>query len=38
GQAVAHLSTPDRLQVRMGERSNLIVHSGTILPARQQLY
>ncbi|CAN6353410.1 unnamed protein product, partial [Urochloa humidicola] len=37
GQAVAHLSTPDRLQVRMGEQSNLVVHSGTVLPVSSKV-
>ncbi|CAN6280633.1 unnamed protein product, partial [Urochloa humidicola] len=37
GQAVAHLSTPDRLQVRVGEQSNLVMHSGTVLPASSKV-
>ena len=33
-QSPYFLSTPVRLQVRAGERSNAVVHSGTVLPIK----
>ena len=33
-QSPYFLSTPVRLQVRLGERSNAVVHSGTVLPIK----
>nr|CAB3498574.1 unnamed protein product [Digitaria exilis] len=34
-QSPYFLSTPVRLQVRAGERSNAVVHSGTVLPIKK---
>jgi hypothetical protein len=33
-QSPYFLSTPVRLQVRAGERSNAIIHDGTVLPIK----